>query len=321
MTKPLKIFLSVLLMAVLGVVGYFAWQARYQLLAGNYGVANSSGSTGEMAGASGMAYGRATGLVAKDMALGYARSEEPRSAPQPTPPGGGGADESVERLVIQTAQVSILVKDVRAAAKAVADFAIAAGGFVVESNLYKNDIAPRGTVVVRVPAAKFTSGLLEMKALGEVQSENTNGTDVTEEYVDLNARLRNLQATEKQFLAILTKAEKITDILAVQQELSRVRGEIESFQGRIKYLKQSADLSSITVNLTTDPTFQPVVEPERPVWKPLATLKDAARSLVEAGKIIGTLLIWVVVFIPVWLVVALVLWLVYRFLFKRRATP
>ena len=202
--------------------------------------------------------------------------------------------------------------------KQVSAFATANGGFVVSSYVSKNEVAPTGRITVRIPVNIFDRGVEEIKKFGDVQSEQVDGQDVTEEYVDLDSQLRNLRATEEQFLAILRQAQKIEDILAVQRELTQIRGQIEQIQGRMKYLKQSAQLATLSVSLSTDPSGLPVVD-DGEQWRPLAVIKDALRSLVGLGKNIAELAIWLVVFIPIWLGFGLVIWLVRRWFRRRKA--
>jgi len=237
----------------------------------------------------------------------------PSTASQELGVGGSASSPAgqVDRLIIKNGQLSLVVKDVKDSIKAVSEYATKQGGFVVSSNVYKNGLIPYGTIVVRVPAAKFDAGIIEVKALGEVVSESANGQDVTEEYVDLDAQLRNLRATEAQFLTIMAKAVKIEDILNVQRELTNVRGNIERLQGRMKYLKQSADLSTITVNFATDPAVLPSYD-NSTQWKPWAEVKAAARALLEAGKKLVNLLIWLVIFVPIWAIIAVVVWVAYK---------
>ena len=109
----------------------------------------------------------------------------------------------------------------------------------------------------------------------------------------------------------MKQAVKIEDILAVQRELTNVRGQIESMEGRMKYLKESAAFSSLTVYLSTNPEQLPVLDNGN-TWKPLATVKDALRGLQDLGKKIVDVFIWVAVYIPLWIVLILVIWMVRR---------
>jgi len=213
-----------------------------------------------------------------------------------------------ERMIIKTGSLSMVVKDVNEVIVGITKYATDNGGFVVYSNIYKSGIAPTGEVTVRIPVNVFDTGIDEIKKMGEIKSESVNGQDVTEEYVDLDLQLKNLRAAENQFLQIMNRAVKIEDVLAVQRELTNVRGQIESIQGRMKYLSQSVELSTLTVYLSTDPNELPTLNPEDK-WKPWAQVKDAARSLIAVSKSLVNLIIWLVVFLPVWLIIFGLVWL------------
>ncbi len=210
----------------------------------------------------------------------------------------GSTDDGTDRLVIKTATLTMVVQDVAQAVAVISSYAEAKGGFVISSELYETGPGLSGSVSVRIPADFFDSGLRDMKGFGEVKSQTLNGQDVTEEFVDLSSQLKNLRATEEQFLAIMKKAEKIEDILAVQRELSAVRSQIELIQGRMKFLQQSAALSTITMYLSTDPSALPVIDNEDQ-WKPWGTVKEAARSLLDTLKWYVDGLIWVLLYLPV----------------------
>lgn len=242
--------------------------------------------------------------------------EERKSAPSDDimpAPGEGSAAANVpaaDRLIIKTGTVSMVVEEVRAAIKAISDYATAKGGFVVSSNVSKYDLAVSGDITIRIPSVVFEQGVSDVKAMGEVQSESVYGQDVTEEYVDLDAQLTNLRATEIQFLEIMKKAVKIEDVLAVQRELSSVRSEIERITGRMKYLKESASFSTLSVYLSTDPLSLPAIDDDQ--WKPFAVLKDAVRSLIGEAQGLVDGLIWVVIYIPIWGFFALLIYGGYR---------
>lgn len=228
-----------------------------------------------------------------------------------------GETANSDRMIIKTGSLSMVVKDVTESVANITKYAMDNGGFVVYSNIYKSGIIPAGEVTIRIPADIFDTGVGEIKLMGEIKSESVNGQDVTEEYTDLDARLQNLQASEKQFLQIMNRATKIEDVLAVQRELTSVRGQIESIQGRMKYLSQSVDLSTLTVYLSTDPNELPTLDPENK-WKPWAEVKNAARSLVELGKGLVNFIIWLVVYLPLWLVIFGLVWFGRKWWKKRK---
>ena len=238
-------------------------------------------------------------------------------APIPTAAAAGGAGVPSDRLIVKTGTLTITVEDVPATIQAIGQYAAEHNGFIVMSQLYKNGLAPSGQITVRIPSDVFDAGVGDIKRLGEVADERVDGQDVTEEFVDLEARLKNLRSTEEQVLAIMKQAAKIQDILDVQRELGSVRGQIEQIEGRMKYLRESARLSTLTVFLSTDPSALPVINDDDR-WQPWAEAKAAARSLLDVGRALVTGLIRVIVFVPVWGGAILVIWLVYRLVRRRQ---
>lgn len=217
--------------------------------------------------------------------------------------------DSSERLVVKSGALSLLVKDVRESVGAAQKLATDLGGFVVDSQTDVVDEkrgAVRATVTIRVPAEKFDEALLNLKnGAVKVTSENTSGQDVTEEYTDLQSRLKNLEATEAQLLKIMERAGEIKDVLAVQQELMRVREPVEVTKGRIKFLEESAAMSKITAHFATEEEELPIVE-ER--WRPLAAVKEGLRALVSFGQTVADKLIFWAVFLSPVIAVVLIIW-------------
>jgi hypothetical protein len=167
------------------------------------------------------------------------------------PSYAGSTDSSVpDRMVIRTAQMQLVVSDVAAAISQITGLASTYGGFVVSSNSWQDNNRMMGNISFRVKAESFDQAIAALHNLADdVRSESTSGQDVTEEYVDLNARLTNLQAAEAQLLKLMEQAGDVSDILEVQRELVSTRGEIEQTKGRMQYLEQSSAMSLIQVNL------------------------------------------------------------------------
>lgn len=211
-----------------------------------------------------------------------------------------------ERKEIKSGSLSLVVEDVPVAVEKITAFTQTQEGYVVSTYLSKESRFPSASVTVRVPAAQFDASMSELKKLGDVRQVQVQGQDVTEEYVDLEAQLKNLRVTEAQFAEIMKKAQKIEDILAVQAELSRVRGEIEGLEGRKKYLDQNVSYSIISVNLSSSAENLPIVD-EGEQWKPKSIFKMAVHDLWAVGKGFANIIIWLVVFAPVWgIIIALV---------------
>ena len=131
-----------------------------------------------------------------------------------------------------------------------------------------------------------------------VESENVTAQDVSQEYSDLGAQIKNLQATETELRELLKtvreRTQKASEIMEIYTEITKVRGEIDRIQGRIQYLSQMTSLSTVTLELIPDVLAAPVVEPG---WQPVATVKNASRSLLNSLKGVVDLLIWVVLYI------------------------
>ncbi len=211
--------------------------------------------------------------------------------PQGAVPGQDGVSNGRERLIIRTADLSIIVTDTETTMTQIAEMAEANGGWVVTSGLYQyNETAKTGNITIRVPAEGFNSALAAIKGLAtEVSSESSSGQDVTEEYVDLDSRLQNLEATADRVRSFLDSATKVEDALAVNAELSRLEGEIEVIKGRMQYLSQSASFSTITVNLTPDVLSQPI---EIGGWQPEGIAREAIEALVSTLQGVTSALIW-----------------------------
>jgi len=164
--------------------------------------------------------------------------------------GTGSYAPEMERMIIRSGNVQLVVEDVALAIDQIADMADKYSGWVVSSNSWKDNQRIYGNISIRVAAEYFETAIAELHALAvDVKSETTSGQDVTEEYVDLQAQLRTLQASEDQLLALMEKAGSVEEILAVQRELTNTRTKIEQIQGRMQYLEQSSATSLITVNL------------------------------------------------------------------------
>ncbi|HWS79999.1 MAG TPA: DUF4349 domain-containing protein, partial [Rubrobacter sp.] len=147
--------------------------------------------------------------------------------------------------------------------------------------------------VLSVPSEEFERVLDELRGLGEkVTTDSISGQDVTEEYVDLESRERNLRATEESLLRLYDRAENVEEALSIQRELTTVRGEIELVQGRIKYLDQRSAYSQITLNI------QPVTSPPppKPTWDPGEVVEQAWDASLAVLQVMATAIISAVVF-------------------------
>ncbi len=160
-----------------------------------------------------------------------------------------GNPEGSGKKMIYTAYISIEVSNVTDAMDVITSAASELGGFVSGSE-YRNDSRVSGSITVRIPPDKLGELSNQIDGLGKILSNNLSSQDVTLQYVDLDSRLKNAEAQEKQLLTILEKASEITDILAVRTELGIIQQEIEVYKGQLRYLDNMVDFSTVTVSLT-----------------------------------------------------------------------
>ena len=160
-----------------------------------------------------------------------------------------GALETAQRKVISSAFITIELEGVPEATAQVRVIAESLGGFVEQLSSSGEPQHQRATMTIRVPQDQFFPALERIEALGTVQSRDIGSEDVTERFIDLEARLKSSLREEQSLLSLLEKAGVVSEILAIERELFRVRSEIERFQGQLNFLERRVDLASITVLL------------------------------------------------------------------------
>ncbi|MCE5321901.1 DUF4349 domain-containing protein [bacterium] len=211
------------------------------------------------------------------------------------------ADVGISQVIVKTANMSMRVKNAESAGDKAVDIAKSLGGYVSDSSLTRDaGSSTSETMIIRVPVSSFERAIERLSALGKITSKSINGEDVTGELVDLESRLRNKRAEERQYLEIMNKAHRINDIITVSNELYRVRGEIEETAGRIKYLKSTAAMSTIDLTLDEKAKAKPV---QSQIHK---SMTGAVASLGRTISSIAGLLIWLAVYSPFWAIPILV---------------
>ncbi len=235
-----------------------------------------------------------------------------------------GSAPSANRIVIQNADLAIVVSDVEGRMKNIQILAQQMGGFVVSSNLYQSYTSdylevPEAQITVRVPAANLDAALEQIKKdVVEVQNETRSGQDVTAEYVDLQSRLKNYEAAEVQLEAIMEKATATEDVVNVFNQLVYYREQIELVKGQMKYYEEAAALSAISVRIIAEETVKPVVIGK---WEPKGVALEAVQDLVNFLKgFVDFLIRFVIYTLPVLIMIGLPLYLVFiglRALFRK----
>ena len=226
----------------------------------------------------------------------------------------------IEQRIVKTGEITLEVPRVGEAIGRVRALTTELGGYVGGSQAGTLDDS--ASLTIRIPAARFDDALAALHEMeGEVTAEATREEDVTGSVVDLEARIRNLEASETQYRALLDRATDIEDILVIQSRLDEVRGQIEQLQAQLDQLSELASLATLVV--TVVPVAAPVEEAAS-AWDPGAIFDSAVAALVGLGQAIAAAGIWLVILgLPLAVVLGIIVWIGLRLApaARRRATP
>ncbi len=247
------------------------------------------------------------------------------------PPGAGYPGQ----MVVKNADIRLLVQDTDRALDGVTQAVANAQGYVISSRTGYQPSNEKNykyaTLTIGVPVDQFENTMRRLRSLAvQVLDENASGQDVTNQYVDLQSQLTNLEATQDRIRSFLDQATNVNDALLINQQLSQVEAQIEQIKGQMNYLSGRSAFSTITVNL--EPQLPKVVATPRPTatptplaalgpWDAGKTTQQATYTLVAAYRLIASVLIWFfVVIVPIVGPPVLLVWLV-MWLVRRRSRP
>lgn len=220
-------------------------------------------------------------------------------------------DSSIDRKIVKDGYITAKVDNVSNAVNDISGIARRLGGEVASTNFYKNTKnLTSGNITVRVPFENFDTAFAEIKQVATfVQNESISGEDVTAQYVDLNAQLENKKSEEQSLKEILENTDgKIEDVLAVTQELSRVRGEIEQLEGQKRYMDSQTDMASISVNISEDVTVGAATS-----WRPWQIVKSEFSNMIkDMQKLVGAFIVIVIRFTPILVFIILFFWIIFK---------
>jgi len=231
------------------------------------------------------------------------------------PPSESAPNANIKnRLVITNSYLSLQVSKVAAVQKQVIKKAEELGGYMVNSSIENPSDVASATVTVRIPSKQLENALQYYRSLSiKVISENLQGDDVTDQYVDFAAQLKTYEKTKTIFEQMLDKAINVQDILQIQREIINVQASIDSIKGQQDYLEKNAEMAKITLYLSTDELALPYAPTD--TWRPSVIFKQAVRSLVGTVRRIGSLAIWIGVYAIIWVPILLIVLYIRR---KRR---
>jgi len=232
---------------------------------------------------------------------------------------------SVDRKIIKNAEVNVLVEDSDTAIDLLTQVVGDAGGYIVSSRVWyqtyrDGENYKYASITLGIPVNQFEVTMRRVRGLAvRVTDENASGEDVTDQYVDLESRLANLEATQARIQSFLEDAKSVDEALRINQELAAIEAQIEEVKGRKHYLSDRSAFSTITVVISPElPEIEPAPAPKP--WTPSETLKDATETLVKAYQGIAEFAIWLVVAVlPILAPPVLVLWLLVKMIRRKPA--
>jgi hypothetical protein len=242
--------------------------------------------------------------------------------------------ERSNRMIVKNADVRLTVKDTDVAIDRATQIIGDAGGYIVSSRVWYQDYYGNNlkyaAITIGVPVDEFEKVLSRLRGLAiKVVDETAAGDDVTDQYVDLQSQLTNLEATRARIQDFLNDAKNVDEALRINQELANIEGQIEQIKGQMNYLNDRSAYSTITLNLepefpiltpTPTPTAHPTATPIP--WNPGQTFGEARNTVTVAYQGIANFLIWlVVVILPIVLPPALILWVVWKWLNRKNVKP
>ncbi len=284
-----------------------------QDIAYNYGTGGTAVAPSAPAGAPSTI---ARGEVATD---GYA--DKSMMPPVPYPTSGGATPEDRARVgekIIRNGSLTLRVDDATKRLEEVRGITTELGGFVQQANIQDNAGVKTAYITIRIPTDKYTDAANRFKKLAStVFIETENAQDVTDQYVDLDARLKSARAEEEQYLAILKQSHTIDDTLQVTARLADVRTRIEQMDAQMRNLTGQTSYATLSLTLTEETH----VEAPTRVWKPLETFHAAIQSLIEnlqglADALIAFAVFFIGLVLPILIGLAIIAWII-RAIVKR----
>ena len=270
------------------------------------------GAMMESQGVSGTGIGAVTGMA--DFVAPGAMSKSYQTSPYP--------QESVSlsptaRKVVEETSLSLQVKDVSQSVQDIKNKAQSLNGFMVNAYVSKPEEASSGNITIRVPSETSEEMLNFLRANAvKVVSENLSGSDVTDQYSDIDAKLAILIENKATMESFMRRAENIDEILRVQNQIFALQDQIDSLKGQKKYLEDVSSSMKMTVYLSTD-EFSLPYSPDNN-WRPEVVLKNAVRSLVITLRGLAERLIWITVFAVIWIPLVIVAYFVWKWYKKRK---
>ena len=237
-------------------------------------------------------------------------------------------------MIIKNGDVKLLVEDTDIAIDRATQVIGDMGGYIISSRVWYQPYADGenykyATITIGVPVDQFERALSRLRGLAvKVLDETASGEDVTNQFVDLQSQVTNLEATRDRIKSFLDQAQTVDEALRINTELANVEAQIEQLKGQMNYLQDRSAYSTVTVNLEPvlpeipEVTQTPTPTPTPQVWQPGETFKDAKKAVTYAYQGIIDFLIWIfVVFVPIFAPPVLIMWGLWKFFTRKSKKP
>ena len=284
MPLPFNIY-SLLLLAILSLAGCQKGGQETSIQGENVGYGKAAAPTAKFAPPE---------MVADEVAGVLPAAVSPQAAGQ-------------ERMLIRTGELTMEMDSAEKAAEQIRLYVAGLGGYVSESSIQNEPGSEELalTLVLRLPNIRYDLALRHLRAQGKyIRSQSTATQDVTEEFVDVEARLGTRRSLEARYLQLLAQARRVEDMVAIEEKLATVRGEIESMQGRLKYLGNQVALSTLTLRLVE---LHPAIQGPGPGFG-----RQLYEAAAESLQMVKDLLLSIVRLLPSLLIVGAVLYALFR---------
>ena len=239
-----------------------------------------------------------------------------------TPPTAPTPAAPIDQKIIKTGSLDITVDEVEQKVSKITNETSALSGFVQNSSVTEGKNGQKyASLVIRVPVKNFDTAISRIKGMAKVVNrEDVNGREVTEEYVDLQASLTHNLAVEQQYLELLKRAEKVEEIIAVRQKLDQVQAELERLKGRMRYLDNQTEMSTISISITSE--IKITLPADK--WQPWEVVKEAVKKLILSLQNFVNFIIVIffslIALIP-YLILFLIAYLIIKWIYKRVRKP
>lgn len=218
----------------------------------------------------------------------------------PAPPSQTGGNATIDKKIIKTAYINIEVENIAVSRKLIDTTIKAFNGYVISENMQNTESQLSSNINIKVPAMQFDKMLARLASIAKkVDYQNIETQDVTEEYIDVETRLSNSRKVEQSYIKLLQRAKTIEDILKIEQKLGEIRTDIESTQGRLKYLNNQVIYSTINLSVYQPLEYKFIAEKLPSFWERLKS------SIISGWRGIVAFILFLIKIWPLWLIVAL----------------